>query len=375
MMSFVLRRASLPAIVCGVLCSNTAIGQFLPPTPILPQAGITSPPAPVEKPARAATDTPPGIVERSLDALKRQFAPSEPSAREGRGPGEATGQPDVRDDRPSLAALKRLRKDEILVAVNRTFAAYVLHGDERTVVIDFPSPLAQAQMLGRVILFVERNGTPKTKVMTVPEVKKWLKQNALRLETITMGNNIRSGELARFFTTARLQGEPLTVDEKFLYDWLLEMKLLSEENYGVSVTVPEIILISVPQVFSAENCVECGISLAQREITLQHELSHARFVTDTAYQSYVLWFWSQVMPPAVRKKFTQFLMERGYDPNNRELLANEMQAFLMHTSDPAMFRAAHLGMTVPELESLRLQFQAGLFPNSPVMAENSYRLE
>lgn len=392
MMSFVLRQVSLPAIVCGLLCGNAAIGQIVPPTPILPHVGVTPQSAPVEKPAdkpsRSMFDAPLGVAGQAMESLKRSIAPIiEPSSKDDRAPGEASTQAeketqsdrsphaDIKDDGRLFPTLKRLRKNEILTAVTGTFTAYVLQGDERTIVIDFPSPLAQAQMLGRVILFVERNGTPKTRIMTVPEVKKWLAQNTLRLEAITMGNNIRSGELARFFNTARLQNEPLTVDEKRLYDWLLQVKLFYEESNGVSISSPEVILISVPQVFTAENCAECSISFAQREVALKHELSHARFVTDTAYQSYVLWFWSQVMPPAVRKKFTQFLLERGYDPNNRELLANEMQAFLMHTSDPAMFRAAHIGMTVPELENLRLQFQAGLFPSAPAMAENSYRLE
>ena len=68
-------------------------------------------------------------------------------------------------------------------------------------------------------------------------------------------------------------------------------------------------------------------------------MAHAKWATDTVYQNYALWFWSNTMNPLVREKFTRFLRSRGYDPNNRELLANEMQAFLMHTPDPAMFNA------------------------------------
>jgi hypothetical protein len=207
--------------------------------------------------------------------------------------------------------------------------------------------------------------------MTVPEVQKWLAQNSERLESLTMGNNFRSGELARFFNTARFQGEPLTVDETRLYNWLLEMQVLRDEELGVSVVEPELILISFPQASNAPD----GITLALRKVVLEHELAHARYATDTAYQNYVVWFWTQAMNAVARSKFTQFLRKRGYDTNIPELLANEMQAFLMHTSDAAVFGAAQLGMTDPELNDLRENFRAGLFPKAPIVAQKPYQFE
>jgi hypothetical protein len=75
----------------------------------------------------------------------------------------------------------------------------------------------------------------------------------------------------------------------------------------------------------------------------------------------------------LREKFTRFLKQRGYDTNNRELLANEAQAFLMYTPDPAMFSAQALGMTEAELKAMRDTFEGGLQSRALVVGEASYR--
>lgn len=290
--------------------------------------------------------------------------------------------PPVRETAPAANDLplgsreiKRLSKSEILATVTDRFTAYFLRSNPRALVLDFPTIREQARMFGRIILFVERGGAPKTKVMTVPEAQKWLAQNSEKLESLTMGNNFRAGELARFFNTARFQGEPLTVDETRLSKWLLEVQVLRDEELGVAVVEPELILVSFPQSSNVPGCASCGVTPALRAVVLEHELAHARYATDTAYQNYVVWFWTQAMNAVARTKFTQFLRKRGYDTNIPELLANEMQAFLMHTSDAAVFGPAQLGMTDSELNDLRENFRAGLFPKVPVVAQKPYQFE
>ena len=281
----------------------------------------------------------------------------------------------IANDSPrGLGEVKRLSKSEILAAVTDKCAVYFLRNNPRVLVLDFPTIREQARVFGRIIMFVERGGTSKTKVMTVPEVEKWLAQNAEKLESLTMGNNFRAGELARFFNTARFQGEPLTVHETSLYNWLLELQVLREE-LGVSIVQPEFVLISFPQASTVPGCVSCTVTPALRNVVLEHELSHARFATDIVYQNYVVWFWSQAISAATRSKFIQFLRKRGYDSNLPELLANEMQAFLMHTPDAAIFSAGQLGITESELNDLRENFKAGLFPKPPVVAQKPYQFE
>jgi hypothetical protein len=274
-----------------------------------------------------------------------------------------------------LRGLKRLNGDEILAATNDVFSIYVLRDNERTLVLDFPNTREQARMFARLILFLERAGTSKTRVMTILEVQKWLAQNSLKLETLTVGNNMRTGELARFFNSARFQGEPITVDEQRLYDWLVASQLLREEEAGVAVVDPERILVSVPQASIVAGCTACTVTPPQRAAILQHELSHARFATDTVYQNYVVWFWANSMSLVMRDKFSRFLRSRGYDSSIRELAANEMQAFLMHTPDPAMFSAADVGITDVDLSDLRRRFQEGISPKPRASADGPYQFE
>jgi hypothetical protein len=327
-------------------------------TPSAPQQGLSNS-LPERKPPSLDIDIPVNIVGPTLDSVKRTLGTSA-------GPGAAAA---------NLRGLKRLSREEILAATNDAFSIYVLRDSERTVVLDFPNIREQGRMFARLILFVERAGASKTRVMTVPEVQKWLAQNSVQLETLTVGNNMRTGELARFFNSARFQGEPITVDEQRLYDWLVQAQLLREEEAGVAVIDPERILVSVPQASTVPGCAACSVTAAQRAVILQHELSHARFATDTVYQNYVLWFWSNTMSLVARDKFTRFLRTRGYDSSIRELCANEMQAFLMNTPDPAMFSATDIGMSDAELADLRRRFQEGISPRPRASADKPYQFE
>lgn len=276
----------------------------------------------------------------------------------------------------TLAEMKRLSEEEIHSSVvHETFAAYVLQGSDRTLVLDFVNVRTQARMLGRIVLFVERHGTPKTRIMTVAEVQKWLTQNGTRLELLTAGNNLRASEIARFFNTAHYQGEPLTLDEQRLHDWLLQMKVLRDSANGVMASEPEAILLSIPQASQVAGCDACTISMAQRKAILEHELAHARFTSDMPYQHYALWFWSHGMDLVTRSKFMHFLRTRGYDTGNRELMANEMQAFLMHTHDPAMFNAKAIDLTDAQLQDVRRAFSSGLTSRRPASAKQPYQFD
>ena len=385
------KRQLSPATSGATDSGGSPAKNLVPPTNEVPQP--SKPPAPdssvrQEIPA-SRSFPPPSLVPQELppprNSLPVSSAPQEsapqtslipvPSVTQGLPPPVRETAPAANEQPLGSREIKRLSKSEILATVSDKFTAYFLRSNPRTLVLDFPTIREQARMFGRVILFVERGGAPKTRVMTVPEAQKWLAQNSEKLESLTMGNNFRAGELARFFNTARFQGEPLTVDETRLYSWLVEIQVLRDEELGASVVEPELILISFPQASSVPGCASCGITPALRTVVLEHELAHARYATDTAYQNYVVWFWTQAMNAVARTKFTQFLRKRGYDTNIPELLANEMQAFLMHTTDAAVFGSAQLGMTDSELNDLRENFRAGLFPKVPVVVQKPYQFE
>jgi hypothetical protein len=339
----------------------------LPPSDTLAPANSTTPSGqmPGERKSQSVDiEIPATIVGPTLNSLKRTLVPA---------PAQTGGATNA--GAPNFRGLKRLSREEIQATTSDTFSIYVLRDSERTLVFDFPNTREQAKMFARIVLFIERAGASKTRVMTVPEVQRWLTQNSVQFETLTVGNNLRTGELARFFNSARFQGEPITVDEQRLYDWLLQAQLLREEDAGVAVVEPERILITLPQASMVPGCPGCTVTAAQRAIILQHELSHARFTTDTVYQNYVVWFWSNSMSLVARDKFSRFLRSRGYDSSIRELAANEMQAFLLHTPDPAMFSAADVGITDAELADLRQRFQDGIAPRPRAAADKPYQFE
>ncbi|KIF82495.1 hypothetical protein [Noviherbaspirillum autotrophicum] len=265
----------------------------------------------------------------------------------------------VRAQTTASSAITQAGREEILSTVVTGFTPYLLSENSRVVVIDFPSLREQARMFGRVVLFVERHGAPKTRVMTQSEVQQWLEQHAQRIETLTVGNNFRASQLARFFNTARLQDVALSGDEQQLRDWLLQAGLLRPVDTTLVASEPETVIITLPQVSAVPGCVACTVKDAHRKVILEHELSHAHFSTDAHYRDYVMSFWSGMASQASGGKFAHFLRKRGYNADDQELLANEMQAFLMHTPDVKMFAASAVGMTDAELDAIRRQFREG----------------
>jgi hypothetical protein len=66
------------------------------------------------------------------------------------------------------------------------------------------------------------------------------------------------------------------------------------------------------------------------------------------------------MNDADRASFIGFLSRQGYDASNEDLMANEMQAHLINTTDRRYFNAQACGLPVARLEALRDLFIAGM---------------
>lgn len=94
----------------------------------------------------------------------------------------------------------------------------------------------------------------------------------------------------------------------------------------------------------------------RRASVLRHELSHGEFFTNAAYRAHCWRFWRQ-LSEAERASWRRYLRGLGYDSANEALMVNETQALLMHTPDTRDFNAAAMGITMTEMESLRMRFQ------------------
>ena len=61
--------------------------------------------------------------------------------------------------------------------------------------------------------------------------------------------------------------------------------------------------------------------------------------------------------------FSAFLKSLDYNAEDEELMANESQAFLMHTPDGRAFSAASVGLSEAALANLRSRFRTGEPPH------------
>lgn len=277
---------------------------------------------------------------------------------------------------PEPSSPRILSREEVFQAKAADRAFYRLDDDARVLVLDMPNVEDQSRVFGRLVIFIERASAPRHRILSVPEVKKWRIANKETLATLTIGNNIRANDFALFFNTARFQNEPITEDEKWLLDRLLEFGVLREAASGLVSVEPEQIVISAPQVSTVDGCPACVITQSRRELILRHELAHARFVTDQVYRNYVWWFWHNVMTASQRSSVSKYLQALGYDLNAPDLLVNEMQAFLIHTPESEYFSSRAAGFTQSQFTGLHAAFREK-YPSEakPLRAPPGYRLQ
>ena len=116
-------------------------------------------------------------------------------------------------------------------------------------------------------------------------------------------------------------------------------------------------LISIPRVGSGE-----GIDAALRATILRHELSHGAFFSEPDYAAYARKFWATGLDDAGRAAFRTYLAGQNYDLTLPDLIVNEMQAYLMHTSDARLFSAEHLGVPRERMAQWQAAFLLGMPP-------------
>lgn len=218
----------------------------------------------------------------------------------------------------------------------------------------------QGEMFARVVLFVEMRNASKTEVISQRDLPGWFTKHKSSRDVVTAGNNLRAADLARFFNTARIQNEPLTAAEQRLLVGLIENNLLTKSGLGVEATQPERMLVTAALPSTVDGCAACTVSAETHEAILTHELGHARYFIDGVYRDFVRWFWAHGLDDAMRQSFTNLLVLRGYDESNKALLADEMQAFLMHTPSNQLFSATMLGASPEALGAVRVAFLQGL---------------
>jgi hypothetical protein len=220
--------------------------------------------------------------------------------------------------------------------------AFRLAANPRILVIDSPTLHAQGLMLNRIAAFVEKAGLPRDRVLGDAALQQAIAQTGETTETYYIGHDYAAADLARFFAAADRDRVALGAEEERLRSMLRREELLAAASVSAVLSVPR--------------AAPGSIDDQTRRVILRHELSHGEFFANPSYAAFVRTFWHHRLSDGQRAAFRRFLQCQGYDGANEELMANEMQAFLMFTPDERYFAAGLVGLAQADLTSLRRQF-------------------
>jgi hypothetical protein len=247
---------------------------------------------------------------------------------------------------PPAASLLPLRSEtEILAGRAETLLAMRFDANSRIVVLDFPTLAAQGRAFNRMAAFLEKMGLPRDRVLNDGEMVEAIRADKATVETYYYGHDYRAVDIARFYQAVDRQGMALGPDELALRA-LLEREGLLKPGANAAV-------ISIPREGS-----DPFVDASGRASLLRHELSHGEYFTNPDYAAFSRRFWNEEMSEADRGAFRAFLRRQDYDPANEDLIINEMQAHLMHTTDIRYFNARDCGIPPERVEALRTAFLA-----------------
>jgi len=233
-----------------------------------------------------------------------------------------------------------------------------LKGDPNVVVIQFPTLQAQGRTLNRTAALIEKSGASRSHVLPDAELEALIRSGGDTDATFYLGHDYTSPDLARFFNAAREQQVPLDADEQGLRSLLQQIGMLVDDGKGglAAAGVAALVTFSAPQKSDAQIPADQAMDATRRASILGHELSHGVYFTRPAYREYCHRFWHEQLTNAERGLWRHYLKGLGYDGSNEDLLINETQALLMHTSDRRDFSAQALGISELAFEGMRNRF-------------------
>ena len=238
-------------------------------------------------------------------------------------------------------------EDEISRHIPTALTVFRFADNPHILVLDFASLTEQGHMLNRLAAFVEKSGAPHDRVLTDTELNAAIREHGDTVETFYLGHDYAGAALVHFFDAADRQRIELDNEEEKLRVLLRQVGWSAP---GVSEA-----LISIPAVGS-----DPRVTPAVRAGILRHELSHGEFFSNPAYAEYVRNFWLTELSPEEKAGVRAFLGRDEYDVSVEQLMYNEMQAYLMFTREPSLFRPDMVGMTQGRLAVLQDRFLKGM---------------
>lgn len=216
-------------------------------------------------------------------------------------------------------------------------------------VIVFDDLAAQGAMLNRIAALVEKSGLPRDRVLSGAETESAIAADGATPATWYYGHDYSFADLRRFRDLASRAPGGLTAAEQRLVAMLEPTGALAPAAMGGLITLPR-------------RGLDPLLDEKARATILRHELSHGEFFANPAFAAYVARFWHEGLSAAQRAAFSGFLGHEGYDEGNETLIANEAQAYLVHTDDPRYFNARAAGLPEESVARLRAEFIAAMPP-------------
>lgn len=233
-----------------------------------------------------------------------------------------------------------------------------LRGNPAVMVLEFPNLSEQGAAMNRIAALVEKAGAPRDRVLSDGELHMLITGAGDNAETFYQGHDYVAEQIARFFTLAEAQGQAMNVHESKLRQLLLDKKVLAREgNRYTAQGLQAIVTFTAPQGDDPRTPQNEAVDDKRRESVLMHELSHGLYFTSAEYRAHCWRFWRERMTDDERRLMKRLLSRMNYDPQNEDLLVNEMQALLMHTPDTRAFGAPTLGISEAQLADMRARFR------------------
>lgn len=249
---------------------------------------------------------------------------------------------------------------QILNNRSEILTVWSYQGNSEIYVFDFPGLIMQGRTFNRVTQLTEQTmanaGYPS--VLIDEELTKYIESVRRTPANFAFGHDVLVSELTLFFNLADRDKVELLPEEIQLREFLSNQGFIKLWRGFYQALKPGVVILSIPQVQSKKTNEPEINELARRAI-FTHEISHAEYYTNPYYANYCRRYWNETLTDEQRSTFIEFFKKYNYDVGIVELVINEMQAYLMFTSDPNSFNATKLGVTDEELESMRTAFRRG----------------
>ena len=261
-------------------------------------------------------------------------------------------QPPTAQQQPPAPRITDARLGEIDGLRHSGTAVYRLVENPRILLIDFPTLAEQGRAMNRLAALIEKTGMPHDRLLSDAEMATAIPNP----DTYYYAHDYAAASLARFFSLAEAETQPLNAQERDLLALLVGARVIERAASGYVAVSPAMAVVTLVQPETDGVPAGEAVDPALRDTMLHHEVSHGEYFTNPGYRAHCERFWRERLSEAERALFRRFLANYGYDPADETLMINEMQAYLMHTPDPRAFSAALLHVTPEQLADLRRRF-------------------